>query len=106
MGRVVIAAFKPKPAMQQQLLSVVEKHWRILQAQGLVTDRPRCAMQSADGTVVEVFEWRSPEAIEQAHHNPAVLALWAEFEAVCDYVPVAEVSESQQLFSEFQALPL
>jgi len=105
MGRVVIAAFKPKPAMQQQLLAVVEKHWRILQAQSLVTERPRVAMQSADGTVVEVFEWRSPEAIEQAHHNPAVLALWAEFEAVCDYVPVAEVSESQQLFSEFQPLP-
>ena len=63
------------------------------------------SMQAADGTVLEVFEWRSPEAIEQAHHNPAVLALWAEFEAVCDYVPVAGVSESQQPFSEFQALP-
>jgi len=105
MGRVVIAAFKPKPAMQQQLLAVVEKHWRILQAQSLVTDRPRYAMQSADGTVVEVFEWRSPEAIEQAHHNPAVLALWAEFEAACDYVPVCALPESQHPFSEFQALP-
>ena len=106
MGRFVIAAFKPKPAMQPQLLVVVEKHWRILHAQGLVTDRPRHAMQSADGTVIEVFEWRSPEAIEQAHHDPAVLALWAEFESVCDYVPISAVSESQQPFSEFQALPL
>lgn len=35
MGRFVIAAFKPKPAMQQQLLAVVEKHWRVLQEQGL-----------------------------------------------------------------------
>ena len=105
MGRVVIAAFKPKPAKQQQLLAVVEKHWGILQAQGLVTERPRYAMHAADGTVIEVFEWRSPEAIEQAHHNPAVVALWAEFEAVCDYVPVSALAESQQPFSEFQALP-
>jgi hypothetical protein len=105
MGRFVIAAFKPKPAMQQHLLAVVEKHWRILQAQSLVTERPRYAMQSADGTVLEVFEWRSPEAIEQAHHNPAVLALWAEFEAVCEYVPLSGLSESQHPFSEFQALP-
>ena len=105
MGRFVIAAFKPKPAMQHQLLAIVEKHWRVLQEQGLVTDRPRYAMQSADGTVLEVFEWRSPEAIDQAHHNPAVLALWAEFEAACEYVPVSGLSEAQHPFSEFQSLP-
>ena len=105
MGRFVIAAFKPKPAKQQQLLAIVEKHWGILQEQGLVTDRPRYAMQSADGTVLEVFEWRSPEAIDQAHHNPAVLALWAEFEAACEYVPVSGLSEAQHPFSEFQSLP-
>ena len=48
MSRFVIAAFKPKPGMQQPLLAVVEKHWRVLQAQGLVTDRPRYAMQAGD----------------------------------------------------------
>jgi hypothetical protein len=105
MGRFVIVAFKPKPAMQQQLLALVAKHWRILQAQSLVTEKPCYVMQSADGTVLEVFEWRSPEAIEQAHHNPAVLSLWAEFQAVCEYVPIAGLSEAQHPFSEFQALP-
>jgi hypothetical protein len=63
-------------------------------------------MQAADGTIVEVFEWRSPEAIEDAHRNPAVQALWAEFEAACDYIPVAAVPEAQQLFSEFESLPI
>lgn len=105
MGRFVIAAFKPKPGMQQQLLAVVEKHWRVLEAQGLVTERPRYAMQAADGTVLEVFEWRSPEAIERAHHDPAVLGLWAEFEAACDYVPLSALPESEHPFSEFQPLP-
>jgi quinol monooxygenase YgiN len=106
MGRFVIAAFKPKPGKQEQLLAVVAKHWKVLHEQGLVTDRPRYALQSTDGTVVEVFEWRSPEAIETAHHNPAVQTLWAEFEAVCEYVPLTALSESQQLFSEFEALSL
>ncbi|MBK7471173.1 MAG: hypothetical protein IPI73_11605 [Betaproteobacteria bacterium] len=105
MSRFVIAAFKPKPGMQRPLLAVVEKHWRVLQAQGLVTDRPRYAMQAGDGTIVEVFEWRSAEAVEQAHRNPAVLALWAEFEAACEYVPVSALAEAQHPFSEFQALP-
>ena len=75
MGRVVIAAFKPKPGQQAALHAVVARHWRVLQAESLVTERPRSVMQSADGTVIEVFERRSAEAIAQAHNNPAVLAL-------------------------------
>lgn len=104
MSRFVIAAFRPKAGMQPQLLAVVAKHWDVLRAQDLVTDRPRYAMQAADGTVLEVFEWRSAEAIERAHHSPVVLALWAEFEAVCDYVPLAALAEAGQPFSEFQPI--
>ena len=106
MGRFVIAAFKPKPGKQEQLRAVVAKHWRVLSEQGLVTDRPRYAMQSSDGTILEVFEWRSAQAIESAHQNPAVQALWAEFEAACEYVPLTTVAESRDLFAEFEALPL
>ena len=105
-SRFVIAAFKPKPGKDAELAAVVEKHWGILKREGLVTDRPRYAMQANDGTIIEVFEWRSPEAIEQAHHNPAVLTLWSEFEAACEYVPLASLSESLHPFSEFQPLPI
>jgi len=104
MSRIVIAAFRPKPGQELQLLGVVEKHWRLLHERNLVTERPRIAMRAADGTVVEIFEWRSSEAVVQAHHDPVVQALWAEFEAACDYVPIAAVPESQRLFSEFSAL--
>ena len=106
MSRTVIAVFKPKPGRSDALHTVVAKHWRVLQEQGLVTDRPRYAMQAADGTIVEVFEWRSPEAIDAAHKNPAVGALWAEFDAACDYIPIAAVPEAQKLFSEFATLPI
>lgn len=106
MERFVIAAFKPKPGKQGQLTEIVAKHWRILQEQELVTDRPRYAMQAVDGTILEVFEWRSSEAIEKAHHNPVILALWTEFEAACEYVPLSSLAESSHPFSEFQPLSL
>ena len=106
MARFVIAAFKPKPGKDRALLAVVEKHWRVLQGEGLVTSRPRYAMQAEDGTVLEVFEWASAEAITQAHENPAVLALWAEFEAACDYVPLASLAEAGHPFPEFRPLAL
>lgn len=106
MGRCVIAVFRPKPGQERALLDVVGRHWRVLQAEQLVTDRPRTVMQAADGSVVEVFEWRSAEAIEAAHANPAVQALWEEFGAACDYLPIAALPEAQQLFSEFTPLAL
>lgn len=106
MGRFVVAAFKPKPGMQAQLAAVVEKHWRILRAENLVTDRPRYAMQAEDGTIIEVFEWLSPAAIERAHQTPAVHALWAEFESACEYVPLASIAEAKHPFSEFCPLAM
>lgn len=106
MGRFVIAAFRPRPGRSADLQRVVGKHWQVLQAEGLVTERPRQVMQAADGTVIEVFEWRSAEAIEQAHANPRVQALWAEFEAACEYLPLAALAEASHPFSEFEPLAL
>jgi hypothetical protein len=105
MGRTVIAAYKPKEGMQQRLEEIVSRHTGILRAQGLVTDKPAIAMRAADGTIVEVFEWSSPKAIEEAHRNPAVQAMWREFGEAAEFVPIAGVAESRNLFSEFESLP-
>lgn len=105
MGRFVIAAFRPKPGAEAALHGVVRRHASVLRAQGLITERPAHAMRAADGTVIEVFEWRSAAAIDEAHGNPAVQALWAEFEQCCDYVPLGTLAEAQQPFAEFEVLP-
>jgi hypothetical protein len=93
-GRFVIAAYTPKPGKEQQLVEAVKKHLHVLQVEQLVTDKPACVIRAGDGTIVEVFEWRSAEAIHQAHINPSVQALWAEFGAACDYTPLAMGSKS------------
>jgi hypothetical protein len=99
----VIVAYRPEPGCAARLDAVVATHLRILAEQNLITDREGATIRAADGTVVEVFEWRSQEAIEQAHGNAAVGALWDEFGAFCDYVPLATLAEAQQLFAEFDA---
>ena len=104
MGRFVIVAFKPKPGQSEALAALVAKHLHVLRAQNLVTDKAPYVMHAANGTVVEVFEWRSPDAITAAHSNPAVQALWTEFAAVCDYVPLASLNEAQQMFAEFESV--
>jgi hypothetical protein len=106
MGRCVIVAYTPKAGKEEQLLAALRKHLEVLRAEQLATDKPAYVMRAEDGTVVEVFEWRSAEAINQAHTNPSVAALWAEFGAACDYTPLTKLAECQRMFAEFDAVTL
>jgi quinol monooxygenase YgiN len=106
MGRFVIVAYTPKTGKDQQLLAAVKKHLKVLQAEQLVTEKPAYVMRAGDGTIVEVFEWRSAQAVQEAHNNPAVQGLWAEFGAACEYTPLSKLAEAQQMFAEFDAVQL
>lgn len=101
MGRIVIVAYKPKPGKAEALKELTKTHVPRLRAEGLVTDRDPVIVETADGTIIEVFEWLSAEAIEKAHANPVVHQLWAEYAEVCDYVPLNSLSEAGNLFAEF-----
>lgn len=106
MGRIVIACYRPKPGRTDDLIALTRAHVPRLRREGLVTDREPVAMTAADGTVVEVFEWASTEALEAAHSNPRVQRMWQEYAEVCEFVPVADVAEAAELFSEFTPLEL
>ena len=104
MGSISVACYKPRAGCEQALLSLVRDHLPPLRAEGLVTDRASIVMRTADGTIVEVFEWASKEAIAGAHSNPVVLDLWKRFEAVCSYETPSNIPEFQNLFASFEAL--
>ena len=101
MGRLVIACYRPKPGQEDALRTLMETHVATLRAEGLVTDRTPIVMEAKDGTLIEVFEWRSREAIEAAHTNPRVLEMWEAYGTACDYVPVGTVPEASEMFAEF-----
>jgi hypothetical protein len=102
MGKVVIAVYRPREGKEAQLLEVVKEHMPILRGQGLVTDRPSVAMQAKDGTIVEVFEWRSREAIEEAHNNDVVREMWGRFDEACECKSLSNLEECQDLFPLFE----
>lgn len=104
MGSISIACYKPRPGCEDALLDLVRNHMPPLREQGLVTDRASIVMRTADGTIIEVFEWVSQEAIAAAHTNPAVLDLWKRFEAVCWYETPCNLAEFKNMFSHFEAV--
>ena len=106
MGRFVIVAYRPRPGKEQLLLELTREHLPLLRREHLATDRPSYVMRAADGTVVEVFEWMSSEAIASAHKNQAVLAMWGRYQEVCEIVKLADLKESGDLFAGFEPLEL
>ena len=104
MGQLVIVAYKPKDGRNEALRLLVKTHVARLKAEELVSDREPVIMEAADGTIVEVFEWLSADAIQQAHQNKAVHQMWGEFAEVCDYVPLNSLAEAADLFAEFKSI--
>jgi hypothetical protein len=104
MGRITIASYKPKPGKDADLATLVRNHLPILQTQNLVTERKPIVMKATDGTIVEIFEWKSPEAISAAHTNPEVQKMWQAFNEVCEYLPPVSIKEFHNLFAEFEPI--
>jgi quinol monooxygenase YgiN len=104
-GIIVIVAYRPKPGREAELLEIVRSRVPTLRKEGLVCDRLPVIMRAKDGTIIEVSEWKSHEAIEEAHRNPRVLAMWDRFGAVCDCVPLNAVPESATMFAGFEPVP-
>ena len=101
MERIVIVGYKPLRGKQAELKELMKTHWQILDRENLVSKRVPIIMQSVNGTIIEIFGWKSQEAMELAHSNPVVQKMWNEYSKVCQYVPIGDLDESTNLFSEF-----
>ena len=106
MSVMVIACYKPKPGKDKELLALTKTHLPVLRAEGLVGDAPSLCGRAADGTIVEVFCWKSQAAIDAAHENEAVLKMWGDYAALCDFVTIGDVAEAKQMFSPFAPVAL
>ena len=83
-GVIVIVAYRPKPGKESETLDLVRSRVPTLRKEALVTERTPIIMRARDSTIIEVSEWKSQEAIQAAHKNPNVLAMWNSFFEVCD----------------------
>ena len=103
-GVVVIVAYRPKPGKERELLELVRSRVPTLTKENLVTNRTPTIMRTRDGTIIEVSEWKSREAIDAAHKNPNVLAMWNKFFALCDCVPLNTLAETGEMFAGFEPI--
>jgi quinol monooxygenase YgiN len=103
-GVIVIVAYRPKPGKEKETLELVRNRVPTLRKEGLVTGRLPTIMRARDGTIIEVSEWKSQDAIAAAHKNPNVLAMWNQFFEVCDCVPLRTLAEAEEMFPNFEPI--
>jgi len=106
MGIVAVACYRPKKGKEAALMELMKTHLPILQGQGLVEDVPSICGRAKDGTIVEVFVWKSQDAIDAAHKNAAVQAMWKDYNEACEYVTFGGLAEAKELFSPLEHVPL
>ncbi len=103
---IVIASYKPREGKEEGMKEVLKDHMPILRKEGLITDFPVIVLKANDGSYLEIFEWKSQEAINQAHQSKNVLALWKRFDEVCTYVKLSDIEECKNLFASFEPVKL
>ncbi|MDC1142191.1 hypothetical protein OAU50_03800 [Planctomycetota bacterium] len=103
-NEIVIAIYRPfEKAFTNQMLELIKSHNTTLRVEGLITDRPAILAQSADNSLLEIFEW-VPGGAEKAHNHPAIKKLWRKMEKLADFAPLISLPESEGRFPHFKPI--
>ena len=105
-GIIALALYRPKEGKTEELKRILHNHIPTLREEVLITEREVIAFQAEDGTLIEVLEWRSEQAIEQAHQSVKVMAVWDQIGEVAELTSFSTLSEAQHPFPNFQPVSL
>lgn len=101
MKKLAFAMYKPKEGKAGELNEILKTHMPALREYGLMTDKEPFTALADDGTVIEIFEWASQEAIDMAHEHPAIRSIWGKMGPICDFVSMKDLPEAQHPFPNF-----
>ena len=87
-----------------ELLQLLGEDLAMLRRRGHVTDRPAPVVRSPGGELLVALEWSSEHAVDDAHADPEVLALWRRKTLLADYVAPAAVTGANVPFARWPVL--
>lgn len=70
------------------------------------TDRPPVLVKSENGTYIEIFEWRSPDAGYKAQQHPEVARIWEAMAKIADLPALESLAEVKETFPHFDPVKL
>lgn len=84
----VVCTYRVKKTKEAAFVSLLRKHWPTLHRLGLASDEPSACYRGEDRRgrpfYLEIFSWKSQRAVERAHTQPEVMAVWEPMETLCE----------------------
>jgi quinol monooxygenase YgiN len=99
---IVFALYKPNPGKDAEMLQLVARHSPTLRKFELITDRAPVICRSANGTIIEVFEWVDGDAHKRVRQHPEIAAIWEKMGAIGGMPTLGSLPEANDTFPHFE----
>jgi len=98
---IALAAYRPHAGVGEEVVALLREDVATLRGRGHVTERPAPLARTDRGELLVVLEWSSEHAVDDAHADPAVLAVWERKARLADYVPPAALAGAESPFARW-----
>jgi hypothetical protein len=83
---LAFAAYRPHTGRANELISLFREELATLRRRGHVTERQAPLIRTEDGDLMVVLEWSKAQAVDDAHADPEVLAVWERKTQLAEYI--------------------
>ena len=101
---LALAAYRPREGRDEELRRLLEEDVATLRRRGHVTARPAPLIRTPDGELLVVLEWSSEHAVDDAHADAEVLAVWSRKDQLAEYVPPRDLAGAGVPFASWAVL--
>lgn len=101
--RLSLGAYRPR-ATVDEVLAHFRQEVALLRANGHITSRPAPICRSDRGEFLVIVEWATPDSVDEAHRDPAVLTVWQRKERLVEYLGPAQLAGSDAPFASYDVV--
>jgi len=98
---LALAAYRPRAVGRDELLELLREDIATLRRRGHVTERPVPVVATENGDVLVVLEWSSERAVDDAHADAEVLAVWERKAQLADYLAPGDLAGANAPFARW-----
>jgi hypothetical protein len=104
MHHIALILYSPRKGREQELIEMLQHNIPVMRKLGLVTDREQILAGTKDGSIIQIFEWKSQDSQEQAMAHPVVQEMWLKAGNISEFQKPAAVAEFNEVFSMFKTI--
>jgi len=99
--QLAFSVYRPRSGCTDEFLLLLREELATLRRRGHVTERPAPVVRAEDGELLVVLEWSTEHAVDDAHADPEVLAVWDRKAQLADYITLPDLARSDVPFARW-----